>query len=275
MKKFIRTLVSFFVLASLNLFPNFLFSQATLRLYLCNPFEVGSFPDLSKFPETSGSQHEWIFSPGHSVMRWDGYILQDNINGKQFKVHINCAEATPWPQQLFYATISIGGKTVLNQSFYVSGNNYQYYPAPFSFTSDTLVNGFAGEEVKLNVISMVSSGISGISWGSGIQSYIEIPGETTHIDEGLIYTGSTLFQNHPNPFCQFTEISYSTSQSGFIRLTVYDMFGREIKTLVDEFKKVGKHSIIFDASYLSNGLYYYCLQTKNSSVETKKMLLLR
>ena len=275
MKKFILPLVSFFILVSLSLSPNLLFSQANLRLYLCNPFEIGSFPDLSKFPETSGSPHEWLFSPGHSVMRWDGYILQDNINGKQFKVHINCAEATPWPQQLFYATIAIGGKTVLNQPFYVSGNNYQYYPTPFSFTSDTLVNGFTGEEVKLNVISMVSSGVSGISWGSGIQSYIEIPGETTHIDEGLIYKGLTLFQNHPNPFYQFTEISYSTSQSDFIRLKVYDMFGREIQTLVDEFKKAGKHSIIFDASFLPNSLYYYCLQTGNRLVETKKMLLLR
>ena len=275
MKKFILTLVSFFVLASLSLFPNLLFSQANLRLYLCNPFEVGSFPDLSKFPETSGNQHEWIYSPGHSSMMWDGYILQYNISGKQFKIHINCAEGSLSSQQLFHALIFIGGKIVFDHSFYVTGNNYQYYPAPFSFNSDTIVNGFVGEEVKLSVISMVSSGVAGISWGSGIQSYIEIPGETTHIDEGLIYTGLTLFQNHPNPFCQFTEISYSTSQSGFIRIKVYDMFGREIQTLVDEFKKAGKHSIIFDASYLSNGLYYYCLQTKNSFVETKKMLLLR
>ena len=84
----------------------------------------------------------------------------------------------------------------------------------------------------------------------------------------------SLLQNYPNPFNSSTKILYSIPRSGFVTLTVYDILGREIQTLVSEFQKANTYSVNFDASKLSSGLYFYKLQLGNF-VETKKMLLLR
>lgn len=85
----------------------------------------------------------------------------------------------------------------------------------------------------------------------------------------------TLFQNYPNPFNPSTRISYSLSNSSFVSLTVYDILGREIETLVDEFQKAGTYVAHFDASKLASGIYFYKLQTGPGLLETKKMLFLR
>lgn len=84
-----------------------------------------------------------------------------------------------------------------------------------------------------------------------------------------------LYQNYPNPFNLFTRISYSIPTSDFVTLKVYDILGREIKTLVSELQKTGEHSINFDASGLSSGIYFYRLQVGKKITDTKKMLLLR
>ncbi len=85
----------------------------------------------------------------------------------------------------------------------------------------------------------------------------------------------TLYQNCLNPFNLFTKISYSIPNSDFVTLKVYDIIGREIKTLVNEVQKSGEYSINFDASGLSSGIYFYRLQVGKNFTDTKKMLLLR
>ena len=100
----------------------------------------------------------------------------------------------------------------------------------------------------------------------------------------------TLFQNYPNPFNPSTRISYSLPNSGFVSLTVHDILGKEIETLVNEFQEAGIYAAHFDASKLASGIYFYKLQTGRSSskdspsnsgqagqgfVKTKKMLFLR
>ncbi len=85
----------------------------------------------------------------------------------------------------------------------------------------------------------------------------------------------TLFQNYPNPFNPSTRISYSLPNSGYVSLKVYDILGREIETIVNEFQKAGTYAAHFDASNLASGIYFYELQVGNEFVETKKMLLMR
>jgi hypothetical protein len=84
-----------------------------------------------------------------------------------------------------------------------------------------------------------------------------------------------LIQNYPNPFNPTTKISYSISNPSLVILKVYDALGREIQTIVSEFQERGEYSIIFDASKLASGIYFYKLQVGHDSVETKKMLFLR
>ena len=81
-----------------------------------------------------------------------------------------------------------------------------------------------------------------------------------------------LKQNYPNPFNPQTQIGYSTAKNGFVTIEVFDVLGQKVSTLVNEFEEAGKYSVIFDASSLTSGVYFYKIRT-SEYVETKKMLL--
>lgn len=83
-----------------------------------------------------------------------------------------------------------------------------------------------------------------------------------------------LAQNYPNPFNPSTIISWQSPVAGHQTLKVYDVLGNEVATLVDEFRNAGTYEVIFDASLLASGIYFYRLQA-GSFVETKKMILIR
>ena len=83
-----------------------------------------------------------------------------------------------------------------------------------------------------------------------------------------------LAQNYPNPFNPTTEISYTLKQREQVNLTVFDLFGREVATLVDGFQNPGRHDITFDAQDLTSGIYYYQLRTATGTL-TKKMVLMK
>jgi Secretion system C-terminal sorting domain len=83
-----------------------------------------------------------------------------------------------------------------------------------------------------------------------------------------------LAQNYPNPFNPSTVISYSIPQNSFVTLKVYDILGKEITTLVNETRSAGKYEVRFDASELSNGVYFYTVNADNFT-STKKMLLMK
>lgn len=92
-----------------------------------------------------------------------------------------------------------------------------------------------------------------------------------------------LYQNYPNPFNPTTVIEFqillsSFSQKGdgggFISLKVYDLLGREVAVLVNEQKPAGSYSITWDASNMTNGVYFYSMQAGNF-VQTRKLLLLK
>ena len=83
-----------------------------------------------------------------------------------------------------------------------------------------------------------------------------------------------LSQNYPNPFNPSTTIEYSLAVSGLVSLRVYDVLGREVKTLVNERQETGTYSVRLDGSTLSSGIYYYSLNA-GAPIATKKMLLLK
>jgi len=83
-----------------------------------------------------------------------------------------------------------------------------------------------------------------------------------------------LFQNFPNPFNPATTINYSLSEAAFVQLKVFDVLGRDIKTLTDKFQSAGNYKIEFDASDMPNGVYIYKLTAGNFTA-AKKMILLK
>jgi hypothetical protein len=83
-----------------------------------------------------------------------------------------------------------------------------------------------------------------------------------------------LSQNYPNPFNPSTRINYFLPKESFVSVKVYDFLGREVTTLVNEIKSTGSYDLVFDASNLPSGTYFYTLRTDNYS-STKKMILLK
>ena len=84
--------------------------------------------------------------------------------------------------------------------------------------------------------------------------------------------GFSLEQNYPNPFNPVTTISYSLPVDEKVLIKVYDVLGKEVAEIVNEFKAAGKHSIQFDGSNLSSGVYFYSI-TAGSYYQTKKLIL--
>jgi hypothetical protein len=84
----------------------------------------------------------------------------------------------------------------------------------------------------------------------------------------------SLEQNYPNPFNPTTSIQYAIASKQFVLLKVYDVLGNEVVTLVNENKPAGNYNVIFDASKLSSGVYFYTLRTGEFS-KTNKMILTR
>ncbi|MCA9730551.1 T9SS type A sorting domain-containing protein [candidate division KSB1 bacterium] len=83
-----------------------------------------------------------------------------------------------------------------------------------------------------------------------------------------------LEQNFPNPFNPETEIRYVLPEAALVKITVYDILGRKVAELVNERKVAGKHSVKFNASHFSSGLYFYRISAgRNTAV--RKMLFLK
>ncbi len=87
-------------------------------------------------------------------------------------------------------------------------------------------------------------------------------------------TSFSLGQNYPNPFNPKTQIEYSLDATSMVELTVYDVSGRLIQTLVNKVQTPDNYQVVFNADNLPSGTYFYRLKA-GSSVETRKMVLLQ
>ncbi|MBV6477926.1 MAG: hypothetical protein HGGPFJEG_00671 [Ignavibacteria bacterium] len=97
---------------------------------------------------------------------------------------------------------------------------------------------------------------------TGINSEINTPSEYM------------LSQNYPNPFNPVTSINYSIAAAGNVKLTIYNMLGKEVSVIVNEHKTPGNYTVNFNANNLSSGMYYYKLESGSYS-ETRKMMLIK
>ncbi len=132
----------------------------------------------------------------------------------------------------------------------------------WSFGFEAINDSAAGANSKAQAMTAV------LNWFSGITSTPDVDGVHT---SPFVYA---LQSNYPNPFNPTTTIKYSLQNGGSVMLKVYDMLGKEVATLVDGKQPAGSHTVTFDASRLSSGVYLYKL-ISGRFVETKKMVLLK
>ncbi|MCA0447488.1 MAG: T9SS type A sorting domain-containing protein [Bacteroidetes bacterium] len=110
--------------------------------------------------------------------------------------------------------------------------------------------------------------IDGVVYGDTTRTLVGV--ESDHLKPHTVILG----QNYPNPFNPSTTIPFRLTQSGPVKMTVYDISGREIRVLKNEFMAPGNHQVTFQADEFPSGLYLVRLEAEGK-VLSKKMMLLK
>lgn len=120
---------------------------------------------------------------------------------------------------------------------------------------------------------------AGNIWLNRIRAIVEIPTGIGTEEVELLPVAYSLEQNYPNPFNPETVISFSLPRTGNVRIKVYDVLGKEIKTILSEERMAGNHKIYWNATddygrRVSSGVYFYTISS-GDFVQTKKMVLMK
>lgn len=165
-------------------------------------------------------------------------------------------------------------------TFFVDGSavvtTATFFP-PYSNTAgpEATMGNFGGTNIQGNWILEVHDGAGGdtgniIGWG------LRFNGAVTNIEpvSNTVPGTYALHQNYPNPFNPVTSIRFDIPKASNVKLVVYDVLGREVKTLVNEFKNPGAYELKFDASNIASGTYFYRIEA-GDFVQIKKMVLVK
>ncbi|MGB9665323.1 MAG: N-acetylmuramoyl-L-alanine amidase [Ignavibacteria bacterium] len=134
--------------------------------------------------------------------------------------------------------------------------------------------------VKIDSIAKSSGGVNIDGNGDGIPGdpfilRFKTQSQSTSVEDfSTVPDKFELYQNYPNPFNPETIIRFDLPENQFVSLKVFDLHGREIITLINEYIKAGSHQIKFDAKNLHSGVYFYRLATPKFT-DTKKMILIK
>jgi hypothetical protein len=169
---------------------------------------------------------------------------------------------------------------------YILHTGWQWESKGFSFLD---LKGNEWNEVEfvlpshVDPLSVQSVGISFKTIGVDIGEnsvyiddiYFNKSEDPTNVDDlELTPNEFNLFTNYPNPFNPSTKIKFNVPKTTKVNLNIYDVIGRQVKTLVNEIKKPGSYEVVFEASDLASGVYFYTLNA-GSFFQSKKMLLLK
>lgn len=201
-----------------------------------------------------------IFSAGSST----GYAFMKTSNG-----------GLNWQTIYNFASAKRGLTADIAGNFYASGNGGTFKSTNngvsffnFNFTisaNQCISNG--------NRIFVATSGSS----NGGIWIYTDTTLTGVKKESGELPDRYNLHQNYPNPFNSMTKIEFEIPGLHNVKLTVFDILGREVRTLVNERLSAGKYALNFDAAGLSSGLYYFKMDVESGKEFSaiRKMVLTR
>ncbi len=203
----------------------------------------------------------------HRVFCFDENTLIVNKNDTLFL----SSDAGSTLSKLYVSPYGIAGITFTNR--------YTGYLSNYMGTYKT-VDGGAHWSLSSNYnLSMISFSSDLIGWGniSGYGIIYTSDGGVNSVETETVNNklpdNFVLQQNYPNPFNPATTIEYSIPEASFVSLKVYDILGKEIETLVEDYVSPGNYKSTWNANSLSSGVYFYRLNSGNVSVVRKMCLI--
>ncbi|MFH1197247.1 MAG: T9SS type A sorting domain-containing protein [bacterium] len=155
-----------------------------------------------------------------------------------------------------------------NATFDFDRRPWEYFDDELNCTFPTTTAAYMGAEGGFPA--------GDLNWWPDLKAIWDAGGTIIGVNDpdSQLPTEFTLNQNYPNPFNPTTRIEYSLPVQSQVKLEVFNVLGKHIATLINRTQEAGSHSISFDASDLSSGIYFYKL-TSQDNVITKKMMLLK
>ena len=208
-------------------------------------------------------------------IEWDGYET-DTFGG--------LGDPTPLPVELTsFSATTIGSTVKLSWRTETEINNYGFEVERYALSAERqawekigFVNG-NGNSNSPKSYSFTDNGVLSGKYNYRLKQ-IDNDGQFEYSKTIEVDFGSPkkfeLSQNYPNPFNPVTTIRFNLPEAGNVKLTLFNILGQEIKTLVNEFKESGVHTINFDATELNSGMYIYKIEAGNF-VQTRKMTLIK
>ncbi|MGE5679956.1 MAG: phosphodiester glycosidase family protein [Bacillota bacterium] len=213
-------------------------------MYLDTKIPVYGIPDTMFIDTKSDSASHWL-----------SFIFTDD-NDESFRV--NAYGYTDNPSEFTTIPVPL-------QSFAALGSGQFYYPIQLT-------------RIEVNLRYKNSSRVNGETYSGAIyldNLRLRYPEITTSVgSDGSRLSNYVMMQNYPNPFNPATTISYDLPMQSKVELKVFDLLGREVASLINEDQNAGHHSIGFDGSSLSSGMYIYRINA-GEFVQTRKMMLLK
>ncbi len=229
--------------SSLKVDYNFTYDPSKVcYIYLDTDIPIAGVPDSLKLDvKSDGLKHQI-------------YYMLATENGNLFKMYI--------PQ---YATVA---------------DSFDILPADFSkvYAATSGAVFYYPAILKQIIIKLASGKTAGNTYSGSLyldNLRVSYPPQVTAVNSPeLMPKDYSLSQNYPNPFNPTTVIRYQIPTGGNVILKVYDILGKEVKTLVSEYRNAGSYNVTFDGAKLASGVYIYTIRV-NDFTASKKLILVK
>jgi photosystem II stability/assembly factor-like uncharacterized protein len=201
-----------------------------------------------------------------------GYAAGKNVPSNSGAIYKTTNAGNNWEKILSYNDQIYSMTTVGDSTIYVGGS--------FSYILKSTDAGKTWINQSIPVIADINDFyfINQSTGFCGTNGYIlkTTNGGSTYIGQigNSIPEDYKLYQNYPNPFNSSTNIKFSVKQKGFLRITLYDITGKEIKSLANQQVQAGDYIIFFNSESLPSGIYY-CRMNINNQIKSIKLILIK
>ena len=166
-----------------------------------------------------------------------------------------------------------GGASPFNYSWYWDGS---YVGSGSSYSRTLYYAGNPPPTQRTLKVTVTDGSSQSVSANKSITEYYDVgfPKISANQEQEALPDKFFIRQNYPNPFNPTTTISYQLPKESHVLLSVYNTLGKEVATLVNEYKEPGYYNVSFDATNLPSGLYFYRMQA-GKFTDVRKMLLMK